>query len=91
MPLQGTHNNAVENAIRPLALGRKNWLFVGSPQAGRRAAVLMTLIESAKLCEVDPWAYLKDVLTKLPTWPNSRLGELLPHNWANTNPPALST
>ena len=84
-------NNAVENAIRPLALGRKNWLFVGSPQAGSRAAVLMTLIESAKLCEVDPWAYLKDVLTKLPTWPNSRLGELLPHNWAKTNPPALST
>ena len=84
-------NNAVENAIRPLALGRKNWLFVGSPQAGSRAAVLMTLIESAKLCEVDPWAYLKDVLTKLPTWPNSRLSELLPHNWAKTNPPALST
>ena len=84
-------NNAVENAIRPLALGRKNWLFVGSPQAGSRAAVLMTLIESAKLCEVDPWAYLKDVLTKLPTWPNSRLGELLPHNWAKSNAPALST
>jgi hypothetical protein len=51
----------------------------------------MTLIESAKLCGVDPWAYLKDVLTKLPTWPNSRLGELLPHNWAKTNLPALST
>jgi transposase len=84
-------NNAVENAIRPLALGRRNWLFVGSPQAGSRAAVLMTLIESAKLCEVDPWAYLKDVLTKLPTWPNSRLGELLPHNWAKSNAPALST
>ena len=84
-------NNAVENAIRPLALGRKNWLFVGSPQAGSRAAVLMTLIESAKLCDVDPWAYLNDVLTKLPTWPNSRLGELLPHNWAKSNAPALST
>ena len=84
-------NNAVENAIRPLALGRKNWLFVGSPQAGRRAAVLMTLIESAKLCEVDPWAYLKDVLTKLPTWPNCRLGELLPHHWAKTHAPAAST
>ena len=84
-------NNAVENAIRPLALGRRNWLFVGSPQAGSRAAVLMTLIESAKLCEVDPWAYLKDVLTKLPTWPNSRLGDLLPHNWAKSNAPALST
>ena len=84
-------HNAVENAIRPLALGRKNWLFVGSPQAGSRAAVLMTLIESAKLCDVDPRAYLKDVLTKLPTWPNSRLGELLPHNWAAVHTPSSPT
>jgi transposase len=76
-------NNAVENAIRPLALGRKNWLFVGSQQAGERAAVLMTLIESAKLNGHDAWAYLKDVLTKLPTWPNSRLQELLPHRWVS--------
>jgi transposase len=74
-------NNAVENAIRPLALGRKNWLFVGSQQAGERSAVVMSLIESAKLNGHDAWAYLKDVLTKLPTWPNSRLHELLPHRW----------
>jgi transposase len=74
-------NNAVENAIRPIALGRKNWLFVGSQQAGERAAVLMSLIESAKLNGHDAWAYLKDILTKLPTWPNSRLHELLPHRW----------
>lgn len=74
-------NNAVENAIRPIALGRKNWLFVGSEQAGQRAATLMSLIESAKLNGHDAWAYLKDILTKLPTWPNSRLHELLPHRW----------
>lgn len=74
-------NNAVENAIRPIALGRKNWLFVGSQQAGERAAVLMSLIESAKLNGHDAWAYLRDILTKLPTWPNSRLHELLPHRW----------
>lgn len=74
-------NNAVENAIRPLALGRKNWLFVGSQQAGERAAVVMSLIESAKLNGHDAWGYLKDVLTKLPTWPHSRLQELLPHRW----------
>ncbi len=74
-------NNAVENAIRPIALGRKNWLFVGSQQAGERAATLMSLIESAKLNGHDAWAYLKDILTKLPTWPNSRLQELLPHRW----------
>jgi len=74
-------NNAVENAMRPIALGRKNWLFIGSQQAGERAATLMSLIESAKLNGHDAWAYLKDVLTKLPTWPNSRLAELLPHRW----------
>jgi transposase len=79
-------NNAVENAIRPLALGRKNWLFVGSQQAGERAATLMSLIESAKLNGHDAWAYLKDVLTKLPTWPNSRLEELLPHRWQPPEP-----
>jgi transposase len=79
-------NNAVENAIRPIALGRKNWLFVGSQQAGERAAVLMSLIESAKLNGHDAWAYLKDILTKLPTWPNSRLGELLPHRWQPPEP-----
>ncbi len=71
---------------------RKNWLFVGSRQAGERAAVLMSLIESAKLCGHDPWAYLKDVLTRLPTWPNSRLRELLPHRWtAPTVPPAAAS
>ena len=74
-------NNAVENVIRPIALGRKNWLFIGSEQAGERAAVLMSLIESAKLNGHDAWAYLKDVLTKLPTWPNSRIEELLPYRW----------
>jgi transposase len=74
-------NNAVENAMRPIALGRKNWLFVGSETAGERAACLMSLIESAKLNGHDAWQYLKDILTKLPTWPNSRLQELLPHNW----------
>ena len=52
-------NNAVENVIRPIALGRKNWLFIGSEQAGERAAVLMSLIESAKLNGHDAWAYRK--------------------------------
>ena len=74
-------NNAAENAIRPLALGRKNWLFVGSQLAGERAAVLMSLIESAKLNGHDPWAYLKDVFERLPTLKNRDLAQLLPHNW----------
>jgi transposase len=79
-------NNAVENAVHPMALGRKNWLFVGSQQAGERAATLMSLIESAKLNVHDAWAYLKDILTKLPTWPNPRLEELLPHRWQPPDP-----
>ena len=74
-------NNAAENAVRPLALGRKNWLFVGSQQAGERAAVVLSLIESAKLNGHDPWAYLKDVFERLPTLKNSELAMLLPHNW----------
>ncbi|MDZ7855794.1 IS66 family transposase [Sphaerotilus sp.] len=74
-------NNAAENAIRPLAVGRKNWLFVGSQMAGERAAVLMSLIESAKLNGHDPWAYLKDVFERLPTLKNRDLAQLLPHNW----------
>ena len=73
--------NAVENAIRPLALGRRNWLFVGSQAAGQRAANVMSLIESAKLGGHDPWAYLKDVFTRLPTLLNRDLHTLLPHNW----------
>ena len=64
-----------------LTLERKNWLFVGSQQAGERAANLMSLIESAKLNGHDAWAYLKDIRTKLSTWPNSRIHELLPHGW----------
>lgn len=74
-------NNAAENAVRPLVVGRKNWLFVGSQQAGERAAVVMSLIESAKLNGHDPWAYLKDVFERLPTLKNSDLAQLLPHNW----------
>ncbi len=75
-------NNHVENRIRPIALGRANWLFAGSLRGGQRAAAAMSLIQSAKLNGHDPYAYLKDVLTRLPTQPASRLGELLPHRWA---------
>jgi len=64
-----------------VAIGRKNWLFVGSPLAGERAAVLMSLIESAKLNAHDPWAYLKVVFERLPTLKNRDLAQLLPHNW----------
>jgi transposase len=75
-------NNWVENRIRPVALGRSNWLFAGSLRAGKRAAAVISLIQSAKLNGLEPWAYLKDVLTRLPTQPASRIAELLPHRWA---------
>lgn len=81
-------NNAAENAVRPLAIGRKNWLFVGSQQAGVRAAVVLSLIESAKLNGHDPWAYLKDVFERLPTLKQRDLAQLLPHNW---RPPGDAT
>ncbi|MHB1271920.1 MAG: IS66 family transposase [Rhodanobacter sp.] len=74
-------NNPVENAIRPIALGRRNWLFAGSPSAGQRAAAIMSLLATAKQNGLEPYAWLKDVLTRLPTHPNSRIHELLPHSW----------
>jgi transposase len=74
-------NNSLENLMRPWAMGRKAWLFAGSELAGKRAAVVMSLLQTAKLNGHDPWAYLKDVLERLPTHPNSRIDELLPHRW----------
>lgn len=74
-------NNWIENQIRPIAIGRGNWLFAGSLRAGQRAAAVMSLIQSAKLNGHDPYAYLKDVLARLPTQKNCRIDELLPHRW----------
>ena len=74
-------NNWVENRIRPIALGRQNWLFAGSLRAGKRAAAVMSLIHSAKLNGLDPYAYMRDVLQRLPTQSASRITELLPHHW----------
>jgi transposase len=74
-------NNWVENQIRPIAIGRNNWLFAGSLRAGKRAAAVMSLVHSARLNGHDPYAYLRDVLERLPTQPASRIAELLPHRW----------
>jgi len=74
-------NNWVENQIRPIAIGRNNWLFAGSLRAGKRAAAIMSLVQSARLNGHDPYAYLRDVLERLPTQPASRIDELLPHRW----------
>jgi transposase len=77
-------NNWIENRIRPIALGRNIWLFAGSLRAGQRAAAIMSLIGSAKMNGLDPYAYLRDVLERLPTQPARRIDELLPHRWQPT-------
>jgi transposase len=74
-------NNWVENQIRPIALGRSNWLFAGSLRAGKRAAAIMSLLHSARINGHEPYAYVRDVLERLPTHPASRIDELLPHRW----------
>lgn len=74
-------NNWLENQIRPWATGRSNWLFAGSLRAGKRAAAIMSLIRSAQLNGHDPYVYLKDVLTRLPTHRADDIATLLPHRW----------
>jgi transposase len=75
-------NNHDERQIRPWATGRKNWLFAGTLAAGQRAAAITSLIQSAKLNGIDPYAYLKDVLERLPTQRASEIDALLPHRWS---------
>lgn len=74
-------NNWCENQIRPWALVRKNWLFAGSLRSGKRAAAIMSLIQSARLNGHDPYAYLKEVPMRQPTQRASEITELLPHRW----------
>ena len=78
-------NNAAERELRGVALGRKNWTFAGSDEGGRRAAAIYTLIATAKLNDVDPQAWLADVLARLPDHPAKRIHELLPWNWHRQN------
>ena len=75
-------NNAAERAIRPLALGRKNYLFAGSDEGGRRAAIMYTLVETARLNDVDPEAWLADVIARIADHPINRVDQLLPWNWS---------
>jgi hypothetical protein len=71
-------NNLLENDIRPVAIGKKNWLFTGSERAGKRAAAIQSLLYTAKLNGLDPAVWLRETLDKLPTCPNSQLDSLLP-------------
>jgi hypothetical protein len=74
--------NQVENAIRPTAVAKKNFLFIGHKEAGQRTAVLYSLVESCRLVGIDPYAYLKDVLERLPRMTNQTVEQLTPLNWA---------
>ena len=83
-------NNAAERALRGIALGRKAWLFAGSDRGGERAAAMYSLIVTAKLNDVDPRAWLADVLARISDHPASRLHELLPWHWAQAKRVALA-
>jgi hypothetical protein len=75
-------NNATERAIRGVAVGRNNWVFFGSDHGGETAAVLRSFVASCQRAHVDPFLWLKDVLSRIAAHPITRLAELLPHNWA---------
>jgi hypothetical protein len=74
-------NNVSENALRRIAVGRKNWLFCGSDNGGATAAILFSLVATCQHHHVDPFAYLRDVLTRIAAHPHHRLAELLPDRW----------
>jgi transposase len=76
--------NLVENAIRPTAVGKKNWLFIGEANAGDRSAIIYTVIESCRRRGLDPYAYLRDVFTRVPAATNQQIKELTPEGWAKT-------
>jgi hypothetical protein len=77
-------NNLVENAIRPTAIGKKNWLFVGDADAGERSAIIYTLIESCRRRGLDPYAYLREVLARLPRMTNWQIPEVMPEAWSKS-------
>lgn len=86
-------NNLVENAIRPTAIGKKNWLFMGEAGAGQRGAIIYTLVETCRKRSIDPYAYLRDVLMRLPTLKNTQLTEVTPEAWAKalSKPAAITS
>ncbi len=84
-------NNAAENALRGIAIGRKNYLFIGSERGGRAAAILYSLVRSAKRHDLDPFIYLRDLFLRIPTHPNRLIGQLLPDQWKLEILPTLDT
>lgn len=84
-------NNPVENAIRPTAIGKKNWLFVGDQDAGERGAILYTIIESCRLHQIDPFEYLRDTLTRLPLMTTADIPNATPAAWAKAKAQSLQS
>jgi transposase len=84
-------NNASEREMKRIAIGRKNWLTVGSPRGGQTAAVLFSFTSTCQRLGVEPWAYLRDVLTCLPLTPAGQLGDLLPDHWQAARPAGTAT
>lgn len=80
--------NLVENAIRPTAVGKKNWLFIGEANAGDRSAIIYTVIESCRRRGIDPYEYLRDIFTRLPCATNQQIAQLTPEGWAKARPAA---
>jgi transposase len=83
-------NNVSERTLRHQAIGRKNWLFLGSEAAGPRAAVLCTILAGAKRHRIEPWCYVRDLLLRLHA-DDPRLDEMLPDRWATAHPEAILT
>ena len=79
-------NNLAERVLRMVAVGRKNWLFVGHDNGGHRAAIIYSLVASCRLCGIDPFAYFRDILERISTHPASRIAELIPRNWKPSRP-----
>jgi hypothetical protein len=80
-------NDLVENAIRPTAIGKKNWLFIGEAEAGQRSVIIYTVVESCRRRGLDPYAYLREVLTRLPNMTNHQIPEVVPAVWGKTQRP----
>jgi len=77
----------IKNAIRPTAIGKKNWLFVGEADAGQRGAIVYTIIECCRRRGIDPYTYLRDVLSRLPHMTNHQVPEVTPEAWAKARQP----
>ncbi|MBN2377396.1 MAG: transposase domain-containing protein, partial [Sedimentisphaerales bacterium] len=82
-PILAIDNNLSERTLRMVAIGRKNWMFAGSEAGAERAAIIYSLVASCKLNSLDPFAYFRDVLEKVTTYPANKIDDLLPSNWKN--------